>query len=114
MIKAHGVEYKNMAQINARIAELTYLNRAHGPSDGRVTELDTIFGALELEAQKQLPEDWRTEYRVLGTVARIFSCIRFVTRYDGPDTNPIEEEMEIQVANVQTETGPFFSFPENL
>jgi hypothetical protein len=114
MIKAHGATYKNMAQINARIAELSYLNRAHGDSDGRVTELNCIFEALEMAAAEKLPNSFQSDYKVKGTVARIFSCIRFVTRYDGPDTNDVNEEIKIQVANVQTETGPFFDFPENL
>lgn len=47
MIKAHGVEYLTLPQVAARIAKLAYKNALHGPSDGRVTELEAIFVALD-------------------------------------------------------------------
>ena len=34
-------------QMTSRVAELTYENRLFGESDGRATELDSIFEAIE-------------------------------------------------------------------
>lgn len=46
-ITVHGTTYHTAVQAAARITELTYLNRIHGESDGRVTELDDLFTAME-------------------------------------------------------------------
>lgn len=46
-ITAHGATYASVAEANARIAELNEVNMAIGISDGRVTEIQTIIGALQ-------------------------------------------------------------------
>lgn len=54
-----GIEYKTLAQVTARLAQLSYTDSLYGQSDDRVTERNEIIAALDAltgspEATQQL------------------------------------------------------------
>lgn len=53
-ITAHGATYATVAEARARIAELEAQNSIPGvgPSDGRVTEINTIQAAIEAHEER--------------------------------------------------------------
>ncbi len=55
MITAHGTSYPTAAAAEARIAELNTINLQVGASDGRVTEIQCIMGALQDAGAEMTP-----------------------------------------------------------
>lgn len=46
-ITIQGITYQTVMQMTSRVAEISYANRLFGDSDGRATELDSLFEAIE-------------------------------------------------------------------
>jgi hypothetical protein len=92
-ISAQGVEYKTMPHVLARLAELQYENLGPaGESDGRVTETNLIFEALEVMAR-----DFGAEH-VGRAVQYLFTMTTWLMLNDAP-INPIGTEMGVAVGN---------------
>lgn len=53
MFKVFGRQYDGVSHVQHRMSELQILNRQHGPSDDRVTEINALNAALEEHAQRE-------------------------------------------------------------
>lgn len=103
-ISVHGTTYTTPAQMAARVTELTYKNRVHGESDGRVTELNMLFDAMEslAVAQPLVPAD----VAVVGlapaqrTVITVLQNQTYLTANDAP---VLTLEVEYDIASYHWE-----------
>lgn len=90
---SHGKGYDTLAGVAIRLGQLAFENHINGASDGRVTEMETIMGDLEAQAQN-MGADHPVE-----AVRMALESVRFVNSHMEAPVLSVWEELDIAVIN---------------
>lgn len=95
-ITIQGITYQTVMQMTSRVAEISYANRLFGESDGRATELDSIFEAIE--AATGFTED---DHRKTATQLVLGNMV-YLAEHAAP-VLPVEVELDVVRGNLTRE-----------